>query len=204
MANRRSIIVVSVLAAALSAAPGMALAQAPSSRSAQDLQAIRDYKLSMPVVEKIAKANAAAKQAAAKDPKQQRLAKLEAELAALTAREDLTEAEWKRMGVLEDEIARAEDDGDDGRNGTGSLADFARQVEANPPLAAALRSVGLSSREYATAVFALFEAGMTDAFIEQKLLKQAPPEVSKHNLDFVRQNRVQLTAMGVLSTDDDD
>ena len=180
-------------------------AAAPASTAAQDARAVKDYKLTMAVVEKIAKANDAAKKAAAKDPKQQKLAKLEAELKALDAKDDLTEAEHERMRELEDELERGADEDDDGMDlGSGvSLDEFARRVDGNPALAAALRSAGLSSREYATAVFALLEAGMVDGLMEQGLLKSPPPEASVHNLQFVRQNRARLTTMGVLTQDDD-
>ncbi len=204
MSVTKAFIVASALVGVLSTVPGEALARASDAQAAKDSRELKDYQLTMPVIDKIAKANKTAKQAMAKDPKQQRLATLEAELAALTVREDLTEAEWKRMGVLEDEISRwDDDDADDDLNGAGTISEFTRRVEVNPALAAAIRSVGLTPREYATALLALLQATLTDGLIEQKLLKQAPPEVSRHNLDFVRQHRAQLTATGVLSPDDD-
>ncbi len=204
MSVTKAFIVASALVGVLSTVPGEALARASDAQAAKDSRELKDYQLTMPVIDKIAKANKTAKQAMAKDPKQQRLATLEAELAALTVREDLTEAEWKRMGVLEDEISRwDDDDADDAPNGAGTISEFTRRVEVNPALAAAIRSVGLTPREYATALLALLQAALTDGLIEQKLLKQAPPEVSKHNLDFVRQHRAQLTATGLLSQDDD-
>lgn len=186
----------------LAGAFAAALATMVQASPASDAQAIKDYKLTLPVMEKIAKANAIAKQASAKDPGRQRLAKLEDELAKLEAKEEPTEAEHERMAVLADEIARAEDeDQDDDFGGAESLAEFARRVDADPRLGAAIRSVGLTSREYSTALFALLQAGLTAGLLDQKLLQQAPPELSKHNLDFVRQHRAELEALGVMTRD---
>jgi hypothetical protein len=101
--------------------------------------------------------------------------------------------------VLQDELARADEDGgaDAGPAGPASIAELARRVDSTPALAAAVRGVGLSSREYAIATLALAHAGgLAAKFVEGQPRGPLPPGVSKHNLDFVLQNRTRLTALG--------
>lgn len=203
MANWNRIVVAAALAGTLIAVPDGAYAQAANAQSAKDQQELKDYKLTMEVINRIAKANQAATQARSKDPKRQKLAKQMAELAALEAKDDPTEAEQERMAVLEDEIERFEDDDAPvlGLNGAATISDYARYVDANPALAAAVRSVGLSSREYATAMLALVEASIAHEFMKLQKTKQAPPGISPHNLEFVRTNEKQIAALGVVAQD---
>jgi hypothetical protein len=181
MVNWNGIVMAALLTGALVAVPGTVMARTAGSESAKDQQVVGDYKLSMDVLQRIAKANKSAA-ASGGNPAKQRLTKQKAELAALEAKDDPTAAEQQRMMVLADEIAR--------------------RVDATPALAAAVKSVGLSSREYATAILALMEASIAHAFIKQGLAKQAPPGVSKHNLEFVRANEQQIVALDILAKDD--
>lgn len=178
------------------------LAGAAHAGPAPDAQVLKDYKLTMAVMEKVAAANAIAQKSATKDPRQQALAKKQAELAALEAKEQPTDADQERMAVLADEIARADEGtAGNGANGT-TIADFAKSLESTPALAAAIKSAGLSSREYATAALALMQAAMIQGLIDQKMLAKAPPDVSQQNVDFVRLNRAKLEAMGVFPKGD--
>jgi hypothetical protein len=197
------------LAVLLGAAPGMAVAQAAAAQASPDQRELQAYVLSMDVLNKVAKANrtamAAKDAAAAKDPAKQRLAKKKAELAALEAKDEPTEAEQERMMVLSDEIARAEEQDDDDVdvgddwNEAMTIAGMARRIDTTPEAAAAVRAVGLSSREYATASLTLLHASLADAMLKQKLLKQVPPEVSKRNLEFVQAHAKEIEALGIFS-----
>jgi hypothetical protein len=199
MANHTNLFVASTLALLIIGSLRPAIAQS-ASPDARELEA---YELSMPVLEKIAAANAAAQRTQAKDPRQQKLAKQKAELAALEAKDELSNAEHERLAVLADEIARADEgDQDDGANGAGTIAEYAARVESSPALAAAVKAVGLSPREYATAALALLHAATAQAFMDQKLLAKLPPEVSQRNLDFVRQHRARLEKLGVFPKGD--
>lgn len=203
MVTRNPILLATAMAGALGFMSGSAIAQPATAQVAKDQQEIRDYKLSMAVLERVAKANKAAAAASATSPARQRLAKQKAELEALEAKDDPSAAEQQRMMTLADEIARAEDDDqadDDSRDGL-TITEYARRIDGTPALAAAIRSVGLSSREYATAVLALLEAGIAHAFMQQQALKQAPPGVSPHNLEFVRTHEKQIAALGILAQD---
>lgn len=207
MSTTRARVYAATLAVLLGAAPGMAVAQAAAAQASPDQRELQAYVLSMDVLNKVAKANrtamAAKDAAAAKDPAQQRLAKKKAELAALEAKDEPSEAEQERMMVLSDEIARAEEE-DDGEvdvdwNEAMTIAGMARRIDTTPEAAAAVRAVGLSSREYATASLALLHASLADAMLKQKLLKQVPPEVSKRNLEFVQAHAKEIEALGIFS-----
>lgn len=205
MNHWNGIVMATMLAGALVALPGAANAQAAGAQSAKDLQELKDYKLSMDVLQRIAKANQAALAASAADPARQRRAKQKAELEALEAKDDPTAAEQQRMMALADEIARTEDAEEDGRwnddsNGV-TVTEYARRVDSTPALAAAVKSVGLSSREYAIATLALMEASIAHAFMKMQGAMQAPPGVSKHNLEFVRANEKQIAALGIQGQD---
>ena len=207
MSTTRAKVYAATLAVLLGAAPGMAVAQAAAAQASPDQRELQAYVLTMDVLNKVAKANrtamAAKDAAAAKDPAQQRLAKKKAELAALEAKDEPSEAEQERMMVLSDEIARAEEE-DDGDvdfdwNEAMTIAGMARRIDTTPEAAAAVRAVGLSSREYATASLALLHASLADAMLKQKLLKQVPPEVSKRNLEFVQAHAKEIEALGIFS-----
>lgn len=205
MSNWKTVIVASALAGMFSAASGVALAQPASAQSAQDARELQAYVLTMDVVKKVAKANKAALAAKAKDPAQQRLAKKKAELAVLEAKEEPTDADQERMYVLADEISRFEDEDeqDEERNDAVSVTALARNLDASPELAAAVRSAGLSTHEYATASVALMQASITHALLKEKMLKQAPPDIPKQHLEFVRSNEKELAALDVFKQVDD-
>jgi len=205
MSTTRANIPTLTLALLLAVAPGAAHAQAAEARAAQDQRELQAYVLTMAVLEKVAKANRAAAAAAAKDPARQKLEKKEAELAALEAKDEITEADQARMEALAEEIARLEDaEGADAGADWGeamTVAGLTRRIDATPAAAAAVRAVGLTSREYALASLALINAKLADTMIQQKLLKQAPPEVSQRNLEFVRAHAKEIDAMGVIASD---
>lgn len=197
MAKRTALLVAGTLAL-LTMAPLQPAAAQPASPDARELKA---YALTMGVVTKLAKANAAAVAARAKDPRQKQLAQRKGELAALEAKEAPSDADQERMAVLADEIARSEDedDADGDRPDASTIAEYARRIDATPAHADAVRAAGLTSREYATAMMVLVRSSIAWGLMKEGLLKQAPPEVSPQNLEFVRVHEREIAALGVLA-----
>jgi hypothetical protein len=182
-------------AAAGTAAP----AQAARPAADRDTQEVQSYRLSMPVIQKMSAVYKVAAAAEANDPRRQQLAKKKAELAALEAKEEPTQAEQERMSVLADEIAGLEesaDAGDTSEDAPQTLSEMARRVDAVPALAAAVRGAGMTSREFATAQLALAQVGLAHALLKSSPPGTPPPPgILKENLEFVRLHEKEITSL---------
>jgi hypothetical protein len=198
MGRFRTVVVVGLLAGGVGAGAGAAAAQAAEAQVDPDVQEVRDYRLSMDVVRKIANANKAAAAALAKDPGRQQLAKKKAELAALEEKEEPTEADQERMAALEDEIDRLEESDEAELNllDAQTISEMARRIDAVPALSTAVRSADLTTREYATAQLALLQTGLAYGLMKLGHRKQPPEGISQHNLDFMRQHEAEIEALG--------
>ncbi len=166
--------------------------------SADDAKEVQSYRLSMPVMLKLRAVYKAAAAEEAKDPKKQQLAKKKAELKTLESKEEPTEAEQQRMGVLGEEIERLEQEADAGTSADNpkSLSGMAAKVDSVPALAAAVRAAGLTSREFATAQLALLQTGLAHALLKASPAgTPAPPGVLKENLEFFRLHEKELESI---------
>jgi hypothetical protein len=81
-------------------------------------------------------------------------------------------------------------DDDDGE-GASSLNESAARIDAVPGAQAAIRSAGMTTREYVVVTWSLFEAGMAAWALEQPG-GTIPPGVSRANVDFVRAHKASL------------
>jgi hypothetical protein len=101
------------------------------------------------------------------------------------------------MDALAEEIERLEqDDDEDAALGSArTLSEMASRIDALPALAAAVRGAGMTTRELATAELALVQAGLAYGLQKAGLLKQLPEEVSKENVEFVRQHEREIEAL---------
>jgi hypothetical protein len=80
-----------------------------------------------------------------------------------------------------------------------SLDQVAALYESSPALHGAITEAGLTSREFATIVFAMFQAALGAWLVDARgegALAQLPPEVSRENIRFFRQNRQELERLG--------
>jgi hypothetical protein len=181
------------------AAGGPAAIAAPVQGTAdRDTKEVQSYRLSMPVIQKMSAVYKAAAAEAAKDPKKQQLAKKKAELKALEAKDEPTDAEQQRMSVLADEIERMEDGDDAGTSADSSmsLSQMAARIDAVPSLAAAVRAAGMTSREFATAQLTLLQTGIAHALLKASPAGTAPPPgVLKENLEFFRLHEKELESI---------
>jgi hypothetical protein len=197
MGPLRMALVVGVVGVVLVVPAAPALAQSTTTSLDRDAQEVKSYRLSMSVLEKLGAIHKAAAAARMKDPRYQQRAAKKAELAALEAKQEPTDAEQERMGVLAEEIERLEqsDDEDAALGNARTLSEMAGKIDALPALAAAVRGAGMTTREFATAELALLQAGLAYGLQKAGRLKQLPDEVSKENVEFVRQHEREIEAL---------
>ncbi|HEX9633420.1 MAG TPA: hypothetical protein VGA02_13245 [Gemmatimonadales bacterium] len=132
------------------------------------------------------------------DPAYQRLLAKKRELAALNEKDELTDAEQERMARLEEEIAEAEDAEDDAENVDQSLSAMAARMAADPRVAGALKRAGLEAREAVTIQLALFQAALTAGLLESGTVKEIPKEVNAENVKFFQANKAAIAALKAL------
>jgi len=197
MGSLRMALVAGVMGVVLVVPAAPALAQSTTTSLDRDAQEVKSYRLSMSVLQKLGAIHKAAAAARMKDPRYQQLAGRKAELAALEAKQEPTDAEQERMGVLAEEIERLEqsDDEDAALGNARTLSEMAGKIDTLPALAAAVRGAGMTTREFATAELALLQAGLAYGLQKAGRLKQLPDEVSKENVEFVRQHEREIEAL---------
>jgi hypothetical protein len=188
------------LAAALAVASTMALpapADAPQSPTEADRVAIQSYRLTMPKLEQLSRAYIALARVAKADPRMQALKKVHAELDALHAKTELTDADERRIEQLEAEIAEIEErtDGVLDMGETQSIAEAALRLDAHPEFAAAVKSVGLSTREFATLQMALFQAMFARGFLQAGTITEVPKDVNPENVKFLQDHEAEIQKM---------
>lgn len=121
-----------------------------------------------------------------RDPAMKRKLDAQREIAVLEKKDDLTEAEQKRL----DDLQAVVGDGLDlGING-GSLTEISNQLQKVPAMAAALKSAGVAPRDMAkfmvTGVRAAMIGGLQDKSIPM------PPGAAGDNVRFVMANRASI------------
>ncbi len=194
----RMALVMGVMGAAVVLVPAAsARAQGTAATLDRDTLEVKNYRLSLPVLQKLGAIHKAAAAARMKDPRYQQLAAKKAELATLQAKAEPTDAEQERMGALAEEIERLEqgDEEDSDLGSARTLTEMAAQLDARPARAAAVRGAGMSTREFVTAELALLQAGLAYGLQKAGQLKQLPDEVSKENVEFVRQHEREIEAL---------
>ena len=162
-----------------------------------DLKEIAKYQLSMETVEKVKVATRAMIAEIKKDPKYQRLLKLEAEIDALEKKDDRTEAEDAKLAALNEEKEKLESssDGPLSLGQANSLTEMEANIRKSPPIANALQSAGMSPREYATFMMAMIQASMVAGFKKAGMMKELPKDVNPENVKFVEAHEAELKAM---------
>ncbi|MBI4420979.1 MAG: hypothetical protein HY560_09155 [Gemmatimonadetes bacterium] len=202
---------------------GEAQAQRAAARD-PDGDELASYRLSMAVVNKVAVATRAMVAEAKKDPKYQQLLSVEAEIKAveaemktpaeieaLEAKDELTDAEAAKLEQLREkfdarveqlqpklEQLRAKQEKMEEAEDLGeweTLADMERRLLQYPPIAAGLRAAGLTPREYAKFMLAMWQAATVVAFKQQGLLKEMPAGISLENVKFLENHAAELGAL---------
>jgi hypothetical protein len=165
----------------------------------RDVQELRAYRLTMPKVKQMAAATLAYAQAQSRDPRVQARRQREKELTALEAKSAarLTDADQKRLeelrAKLEAEDAEAARNGDDQEPKT--LGDMARRIDREPDLANAIRSVGLTTREYSLLTLSFFNAMFAHGMKKAGTIKGLPSDILPENIAFIQSNEAELNGI---------
>lgn len=162
-----------------------------------DLKEVANYKLTMETVEKVKVATRAMIAEIKKDPKYQRLMKIEAEIDALEKKDDRTEAEDAKLAALNEEKEKLESasDGPLSLGQANSLSEMEANIRKSPPIANALESAGMSPREYSTFMMAMIQASMVAGFKKAGMMKELPKDVNPENVKFIEEHEAELKAM---------
>jgi hypothetical protein len=179
------------------------VANAQSGFSAADSKELASYRLTMDTTKKVFALMRAIGQEMANDPKFQALQKTKAEIAALSKKDELTDAESARLEKLEaqaeeQEEALAQANAGANMSNAKDLNQMEAAIKANPQFMAALTKVGLTAREYARWTIASLMAGMVAGFQKSGVLKELPKdlkEVNPENVKFIIDNEAELNAM---------
>ena len=187
-----------ILIGVLATAAGVVVLAARAKQNAQvdaDMRELQAYRLSMPKVRQMNDAYLAFFKSLQSDPKFVALQKAREELRALEEKEELTEADERRIEQLEKQVEDAEDIISPSSSEQQSLADMARTIESQPRFAEAVKRAGLTSREFATIQIALMQAMFAHGFKKAGAVKELPKEVPAENVKFVEEHEAELTAM---------
>jgi hypothetical protein len=170
---------------------------APQTPPEADAREIEAYRLTMPRLEQLSRAYLAIAKVAHTDPRRQSLEKVHDELGRLQAKEELTDADERRIEQLEAEIAEIEENTDGVLDlGEGqSISEMARRIDAHPQYAAAVKSAGLTTREFATLQMALFQAMFAHGFLKAGTIKTVPKDVNPENVKFLQEHEAEIQQM---------
>lgn len=155
-----------------------------------DERELQQYRLTAEVLTKVEAVAKAFDANVAKDPKMKRRLDAQRELDALDAKDDLTPEERKRAHELTTIIGdESLDFGIDG----GSLSQVSAQLMKIPPMAAALKSVGMPARDMAKFVVTAIQAAMIGG-----LGGSVPPGAAGENVKFVTANQAAIERISKL------
>jgi hypothetical protein len=184
------------------AAVGVLLLLAPVPAAAQavadaDLREVTAYRLTMPKLRQLNQAMVELQRQQEADPGYQALQRKKKELAALSEKENPTEAEMERMARLEEEIAAAEEaEEDEGMDPEGMTLDrMVERMNAEPRLVGALRGAGLAPREAAVMQLAFFQAALTAELMASGGITEIPKEANAENVRFYQANKAELATL---------
>jgi hypothetical protein len=165
-----------------------------------DMAEMKAYRLTMDGLRKMVVAGENMARAMANDPGYKAQLALDAEIEALEKKDDLTEAESKKLDHLRAKLEELEEKNSWQSDGGGeSLDEIARRVERLPVIAKAIREAGLSPREYTLVSMVTFQVMMVHGMQKEFGSKQLPPElagtVRTENLKFVADNEAEITRL---------
>jgi hypothetical protein len=182
-------------------APAAAAAQANT--DAADTREVQAYRLTMPKLTQLNQALADLYRQRDADPAYKRLQSKKKELATLSEKDELTDAEQERFDQLTAEIEEAEraEEGPDDTDQ--SLSAMARRLAADPRVAGALKRANLAPREAATMQLALLQVVFAVGMKESGAIKEIPKDVNPDNVRFFQANRAAIEGLTALKARDD-
>lgn len=171
--------------------------------SAADSKELASYQLTMETTKRVYAMMRAVAEEMASDPRAQSLQKTKAEIEALSKKDELTDAESRRLEKLEAQAEQQEDalqqataglNLDDAR----SLNEMEAAIKANRSLMAGLNKAGLTPRDYSKYMLASLMAGMVAGFQKSGMLNEMPKdlkEVNPANVKFMLEHEAELAAL---------
>ena len=193
---------VAALVAAVATLPPVSVAYSQGTVDERDAAEIKSYRLTMDAIRKLSAAGEAMTKAIEADPRYKAQKALEEQIEALEKKDELTEAEEKRLEDLrakleEEEEKNDKDSGDD--SNAQSLDAMAKRIETVPAMATAIRSAGLTPREYSKISLVMFQAMMVHGFQKASANKDLPKELAStvlaENIKFVADNEAEITRL---------
>lgn len=184
----------------LAAATLLVLAPAPAAAQGNttdaDTREVLAYRLTMPKLRQLNAFMEDLHRQRDADPAYQALTKKKKELAALSEKDELTEADQERLAQLEEEIAEAEMAEEDAEGDPEqSLSGMAERMAADPRVAGALKRAGLTPREAATLQLAFLQAALAVGLLESGTIKEIPKESNTENVRFLQANRAEIETL---------
>jgi hypothetical protein len=76
-----------------------------------------------------------------------------------------------------------------------TLIDFVQRIDKEPKLSAAIKSAGLSSREYATVMLCYYPAMMAYGAKKSGAIKEVPKDILAENVALIEANEAELTRL---------
>lgn len=77
-----------------------------------------------------------------------------------------------------------------------SIADIAAWYDSKPEVKAAINAADMTSQEYTTFLFSMFQAGLGAYVAQQKGLDKVPAGTVRENVEYYIINQEKLTALG--------
>ena len=182
-------------------------------QSKADEKELASYTLTMATLNKVVAATRAMSKEMLSDPKFQQMRKLddqiaslEKELEVLEAKDELSKADEAKLESLNAQIDKAREAKDQAEESMSAgapnmsnaqtLDDMERGLAAIAPMARALKSAGLTPREYAKFTMAMLQAGMIHGFSKGKVdYAKLPAGVNPENIKFIEAHQAELAAM---------
>jgi len=107
-----------------------------------------------------------------------------------------------KLSAVPGACAKADDDDDDDDSSSQSLDQMVAKLDAVPGAQAAIRSAGMTTREYVVFMWSIMQTGMSAWAQDQG--GKLPAGVSQANVDFYRKHEAAMAAIGENDPCDDD
>lgn len=185
----------------------------PALAQSKDEKELASYTLTMATLNKVAAATRNMAQEMMSDPKFQQMKKLEDQISAiekqlepLEAKDERTAAEDAKVDSLNEQLDKAreaKEQAEEAMSGGGpnlgnanSLDDMERGIASFAPMARALKSAGLTPREYSKFMMAMLQAGMVYGFSKGNVdYSKLPAGINPENVKFIAAHKAELDAL---------
>ena len=167
-----------------------------------DAKELKSYALTTAAMKQFVAATRNLMAAAKADPRFNEVMKLEAEVDKLEEKEEPTEADLARIDKLNEQLETLKSSlprVNMADANLKTLSDVENAIKAEPMMATALKSAGMSPRDYAKFTLAFFQAAMIHGMQKSGLVKEIPKDlqatVNMENIKFIEDNQAEITKL---------